>query len=79
MATVMDISMGHLINHLKGPAITLEMKVQYLRPVGFAEYLAIGEPVKLGREICFLKSTLEDEYGEVAALATSTWKLLTPR
>ena len=78
VATVMDISMGHLVNHLKGPATTLEMKVQYLRPVGFREYRAIGEVVKIGREIWFLKSTLEDLDGEVAAFATSTWKLLAP-
>lgn len=79
IATVMDISMGHLINHLRGPATTLEMKVQYLRPVGFTDYRAIGEVVKIGREICFLKSTLEDPDGNASAFATSTWKLLTPR
>jgi len=34
IATIFDISMGHLLNHaLGGAGVTLEMKVQYLRPV----------------------------------------------
>jgi len=33
MATAMDISMGHLVNKVAGPGATIEMKVQYMRPV----------------------------------------------
>ena len=31
MATVMDISMGHLLNKTIGKGATIEMKIQYLR------------------------------------------------
>lgn len=31
IATVMDISMGHLINKVAGAGATIEMKIQYIR------------------------------------------------
>ncbi len=33
MAFAMDISMGHLINKGAGPGATIEMKIQFMRPV----------------------------------------------
>ena len=33
IATVMDISMGHLLNNTVGKGATIEMKIQYLLPV----------------------------------------------
>ncbi len=75
-ATVMDISMGHLLRKVQGAAgATIEMKVQYLRPVMKGPATCEGKFVKRGRAISFLESRIFDRDGKVAALATSTWKM----
>ena len=76
IATVMDISMGHLLKHEYGrPGMTLEMKTQYLRPLTAGPALCEGRFLKKGRSICFLESRLWDAAGKLAAAATSTWRL----
>ncbi|UUX50665.1 PaaI family thioesterase [Nisaea acidiphila] len=76
IATVMDISMGHLLKHMTGTGgATLEMKVQYLRPLTSGTACCEGRVLRRGRSLCFLESRLFDENGKLAAVATSTWKL----
>ncbi|HUQ16906.1 MAG TPA: PaaI family thioesterase [Candidatus Saccharimonadales bacterium] len=74
IATVMDISMGHLLHHATGgPGATLEMKVQYLRPPGAGTLTCTGRFLRQGRRVSFLASELRDGDGELVALATATW------
>ena len=76
IATVMDISMGHLLNHLQGPGTTLEMKTQYVKAARRGVLCCRGELTKLGRGISYLRSTMTDDEGDVVAFATATWKRL---
>ncbi|OWT61737.1 PaaI family thioesterase [Candidimonas nitroreducens] len=76
VATVMDISMGHLLNRLQGPGTTLEMKIQYVKAARQGTLWCRGELTKLGQGISYLRSTLSDEAGDIVAFATSTWKRL---
>lgn len=76
IAMVMDISMGHLLNHLQGPGTTLEMKTQYVKAARRGPLRCRGELIKLGRGISYLRSTMTDDEGDVVAFATSTWKRL---
>ena len=76
LATVMDISMGHLIKKVTGKAgITLEMKNQFLRPLfegpGFCE----GKFIRQGRSVSFLESRVWDVNKKLVAHGTSTWKM----
>lgn len=74
IATVMDISMGHLIHRRTGSGgATIEMKTQYLRPVLSGRVSCVGSFAKLGRQVSYLESRLFDADGKLAALATSTW------
>lgn len=73
IATVMDISMGHLLNHVQGPGSTLEMKTQYVKAARQGKLQCRGEFTRRGRTISFLKSTMTDEQGEIIAFATATW------
>ena len=76
IATVLDISMGHLLNHLQGPGTTLEMKTQYVKAARQGTVKCYGEFIRQGRNISFLKSTMTDEDGATIAFATATWAKL---
>ena len=76
MAAVMDISMGHLLNKTDGMGATIEMKIQYLRPVRQGRVTCEGRFIKKGRTISFMESLLSDDTGKLAAIATATWKML---
>ncbi|MFK7997356.1 MAG: PaaI family thioesterase [Granulosicoccus sp.] len=75
MATVMDISMGHLVNKVAGPGATIEMKVQFMRPVTEGLVTCEGRFTRRGRSIAFMESRLSDVNGKLVALATATWKM----
>lgn len=74
LALAMDVSMGHLLNRLQGPGATLEMKVQYMRAIRSGPVAATGRALRRGKEIAFLESRLTDHEGQLAAMATSTWR-----
>ena len=75
MATAMDISMGHLVNKVAGPGATIEMKVQFMRPVTEGTVTCEGRFTRRGRSLAFMESRLFDANGKLAALATATWKM----
>jgi len=75
MASVMDISMGHLVNKVDGPGATIEMKIQFMRPVMEGIVTCEGRFVRRGRSLSFMESRLSGPDGKLAALATATWKM----
>lgn len=75
MATAMDISMGHLVNKVAGPGATIEMKIQYMRPVTEGVVTCEGRFIRRGRSLSFMESRLSGHDGKLAALATATWKM----
>jgi len=76
MAMAMDISMGHLINHVMGAGgSTLEMKIQYMRPATTGAVRFEGRFMKKGRNVSFLESRAFDDAGKLVGMATSTWKM----
>lgn len=75
MASAMDISMGHLVNKVAGPGFTIEMKVQFMRPVTAGVVTCEGRFTRRGRTLSFMKSRLTGDDGKLAALATATWKM----
>ena len=75
IATVMDISMGHLLNKTVGKGATIELKIQYLRPVREGRVTCEGRFIKKGRSLSFMESRLSDQAGKLAAVATATWKM----
>ena len=75
MATAMDISMGHLVNKVAGPGATIEMKIQFMRPVIDGIVTCEGRFTRRGRSLAFMESRLSDASGKLSALATATWKM----
>lgn len=78
LATAMDISMGHLLNHSGGPGATLEMKVQYFAAIPAGPVRVEGRFLRPGRSIAFLQSQAFRADGELAAMATATWRPVRP-
>jgi uncharacterized protein (TIGR00369 family) len=78
MASAMDISMGHLVNKVAGPGATIEMKVQFMRPVTEGIVTVEGRFTRRGRTMSFMESRLMGPDGKLAALATATWKMPPP-
>ena len=80
IATLFDISMGHLLKHASGDAgTTLEMKVQYLKPARAGSVTCEARFNKQGRTISYLEAKMFDATGIPVAVATSTWQRLSPR
>lgn len=75
MASAMDISMGHLVAKVAGPGATIEMKVQFIRPVTQGTVTVEGSFTRRGRTLSFMESKLYGEDGKLAAHATATWKM----
>ena len=75
MAAVMDISMGHLLHKTAGMGATIEMKIQYLRPLRQGVVTCEGSFIKKGRSLSFMESRLSGSDGKLAAIATATWKM----
>ena len=73
IATVMDISMGHLCNRYLSKAVTVEMQMRFFRPV-HGPSRCEGRLLRPGRRIVHLESRLYDEADRLAASATSTWQ-----
>jgi uncharacterized protein (TIGR00369 family) len=79
ISIVMDISMGHLLRQSTGiGGATLEIKLQYLRPLTSGIARCEAQFLRLSRSIAYLESRLYDSDEQLAAFATSTWKLGTP-
>jgi len=76
IATVMDISMGHLLKRVSGPGVTLEMKTQYVKAANHGTLRCTGSFTHEGRAIAYLQSTLTNAQGDLIALSTATWKRL---
>lgn len=76
IATVLDISMGHLLHHTTGAGMTLEMKTQYMKPAREGVVQCEALFLRRGRSINFLESRMTDAAGELMAYATSTWRVI---
>ncbi len=75
MTSAMDISMGHLVKKIAGPGATIELKVQFMRPVMDGLVTCEGRFTKKGRSMSFMESRLTGPDGKLAALATATWQM----
>ena len=76
IATVLDISMGHLLQHSAGVGMTLQMNTQYIKPARAGVVQAHATFLRRGRSINYLESRMTDPGGDLMAFATSTWRLL---
>jgi uncharacterized protein (TIGR00369 family) len=55
---------------------TLELKINFLKPVWNAKLMATGKVVRRGRVICLAECDVTDEKGSLVARASSTCMIL---
>jgi uncharacterized protein (TIGR00369 family) len=70
-----DAAMGCANASRLGPGesfTTVELKINFLKPVREGRLTAVGEVVKAGRTIALLACSVTDESGSLVAYATST-------
>jgi len=76
IGTVLDISMGHLLQHSVGVGMTLQMNTQFIKPAREGVVQARATFLRKGRSINYLESRMTDAEGALMAFSTSTWRLL---
>ena len=74
LATAMDVSMGHLLQHVDGAGATLTMTVQFLAPAKAGPVRCEASFLRRGRSISSLQSEAFQS-GTLVAHATAIWKL----
>ena len=75
ISTIMDISMGHLLEKVQKNGTTIELNVNFLLPIKNEKIICEGSYIKKGRTISVMQSKLYREDKKLAAHATSTWKI----
>jgi acyl-CoA thioesterase len=73
----LDVSMGHLCNRFLSTSVTLDMTTRFLRPITDTARCE-ARFLKKGRSIAHVESSLFDTRGRLAAVASSTWRVLEP-
>ena len=79
LCTIADSSMGIAQGILLGEgesATTIELKINFLRPVSSGKLRAVGKVVKRGKTLTLLESDVSDEAGNLVARASSTYMTL---
>ncbi len=75
LAAMMDDTMGPAVLIKSGGKLmcsTIELNIQYLRPVGVGPVTTRAKVVKLGRSIGFIECELFDQEGRLCAKATTS-------
>jgi uncharacterized protein (TIGR00369 family) len=75
LCDIADIAMGvaYSSNLDEGESFTtLELKINFLRPVWKARLIAVGRVVKQGRTVGMVECDITDDKGSLVARATST-------
>lgn len=78
-ATLADVAVGIAITHALGrprAATTVEMKLNYLRPVIGSRLRARARLLRLGSTLCCGRVDLHDEHKQLAGTALVTYMLL---
>jgi len=80
--TIVDTGMGLALWTLLRPeelCSTIEIKINYLRPVVAGRLIAESRVVQRGSTVAVLESRVEDEAGKLVALATGSFHLAPKR
>ena len=81
IAGLLDSTIAVALNQELGPeegAITVEMKLNYLRPVNTGTLVGEGKVIQKGRKIIVGQGEIKDGAGNLIAFGTATFMVTTP-
>jgi uncharacterized protein (TIGR00369 family) len=77
LATAMDVAMTHLVQHVQGPATTVDLQVQYHGAVKAGPLRCEARSVHRGGSLWFMEARVTSAEGRRVASGTSTVMLAT--
>lgn len=79
ISTALDVSMGHLVHHLAGSGATVDLNVQFHRPVSAGRLVCRAEVVSRTSSIWFMRATARSDAKKLIASAVASFKLVEKR
>ena len=79
LAAMLDDTLGPAAASTVGPdefVVTVEMKVNFMRPARTGKLIGEGRVVHRGRSLIFVEATLSAEDESLIATATGTWRVI---
>lgn len=76
IATALDVAMGHLIQHLRGPCATIALNVQYHHAVSEGRVRCVAHVIHRGARVWSMDAAARTESAELVASATASFMLL---
>ncbi|RFU62796.1 PaaI family thioesterase [Peribacillus saganii] len=76
LATLLDAAMASAVNSVLDEnlfTVTAEMKIHFTKPASGNYLIGMGEIVKHGKSLTFIKSEIFDEHGEMVAFGSGTF------
>lgn len=76
LASVIDSAIGVAINQQLRPeedAVTVELKINYLRPVNKGKIRGEGKVIQIGQKIIVAQGEIINESGEIVAIGMATF------
>ena len=77
IALALDTCMGALLRAALGPSVTIELKVNYLRPVKDGEVRCEARFLQSGKTVSHVEARMTDAEDKPVAAATASWHPLT--
>jgi uncharacterized protein (TIGR00369 family) len=78
-ATLADVAVGQALTKRGRKSTTVELKINYLRPVTGRKVTARSHLLRTGKTLCIARVDVFDEDGNLAAVALVTYMLLESR
>jgi uncharacterized protein (TIGR00369 family) len=78
-ATLADVAVGQTLVKRGHKATTVELKINYLRPVTGRKVTARSHLLRTGKTLCIARVDVFDDENNLAAVALVTYMLLNPR
>ena len=76
-ATLADVAAGQALGHLlKRHSTTVELKINYLRPITGRKAIARSHFVRIGKTLCIARVDVFDDKKNLAAVALVTYMIL---
>lgn len=76
ISTALDVAMGHLVHHLAGAGATINLNVQFHRPIAQGRLMCRASLLSRASSIWSMCANARDSADKLIATATASFKIL---